>query len=75
MSTKSYYEGISHIVHISNDEGKSCEHCSFGIGNNLAKSVNHYINDHEYKLLHVGQETSRDMAGNPHQLTVAILGK
>jgi len=37
--------------------------------------VNHYINDHAYKLLHVGQETFTDAEGNLCQKTVAIVGK
>jgi len=75
MATKDIYEGIKHIVYISNDEGKSCEHCSFRLGSDLAASINHYINDHGYKILHTGQESSRDDNGNPWQITVALLGK
>lgn len=76
MSNQNYYEGINHVVHISTDEGKSCEHCDFRVGlENFAESINHYINDHGYKLLHVGQESSRDFEGNPFQLTAATLGK
>jgi len=75
MATENYYKDISHIVHISTDEGIRCEHCDFRIGtNNFAESVNHYINKHKYKLLHMGQETSQK-DGNPFQLTVATLGK
>ena len=76
MNNQYYYEGIKQVVQISNDEGKNCEHCDFRVGlDNFAESINHYINDHEYKLLHVGQQTSRDDAGNPWQLTAAVLGK
>jgi len=76
MTTHNYYEGINHVVHINSDESKGCEHCGFRIGpHNLAESINHYINDHGYKLLHVGQESSNDSMGNPFQLTVALLGK
>lgn len=76
MTTQNYYEGVNHVVHISNDEGKSCEHCDFRVGtDNFAESINHYISAHGYKLLHVGQQTSRDSMGNPWQLTVALLGK
>ena len=39
------------------------------------ESINHYISAHGYKLLHVGQQTSRDSMGNPWQLTVALLCK
>lgn len=76
MARQDYYENINHVVHISTDENKGCEHCTFRIGSeNFAESINHYITDHGYRLLHVGQETSLDSRGNPFQLTVAILGK
>jgi hypothetical protein len=52
------------------------EHCDFRIGlDNFAESINHYINDHGYKILHVGQESSWDSEGSPWQSTVAVLGK
>lgn len=76
MDSKNYYESVNHVVHISTDEGKGCKHCDFSIGtDNFSESINHYISDHGYKLLHVGQETSRDNRGNPFQLTVAVVGK
>jgi len=76
MASQNYYEGVNHVVHISTDESKGCEHCAFRIGtDNFAESINHYISDHGYKLLHVGQETSHDSMGNPFQLTVAVVGK
>ena len=75
MTTQNYYEDVKHVVHVSSDEGKSCEHCDFRFGSDIAESINHYIDDHSYKLLHVGQETSRDNMGNPFQITVALLGK
>jgi len=76
MTTKNYYEGISHVVHVSNDDGNTCEHCDYSLGtDNIAKSINHYVETHQYKLLHVGQETSHDTNGNQFQLTVALLGK
>ncbi len=74
MTTENYYKDIKHVIHISNDEGTNCEQCDFSIGNNLANSVNHYINEHKYRLLHVGQETSQK-DGLPFQITVSTLGK
>jgi len=41
----------------------------------LAHSVNHYIAQHGYALLHVGTETSRDDKGKPWHNTIAVLGK
>ena len=53
-----------------------CEHCERFVGGDLfADSVNHYIEEHGYKVLHVGAETSRDMEGKPWDMTVAVLGR
>lgn len=75
MTTKNYYEGIKHVVHISTDFGTHCEHCSTSIGTEkFAESINHYIEQHGYRLLHVGTETIRDADGNPWHTSVASLG-
>ena len=67
---------IRHIVRIDTNISKSCEHCSeWTGGKEFAKSVNHYLEAHGYKLLHVGQETTHGENGNPWQLTVSLLGK
>jgi len=64
-----------HVVHIDTAISKGCEHCNFSIGGDrLAESVNHYIEQHGYKLLHVGSETIGD-SSTPWQTTVAIVGK
>jgi hypothetical protein len=57
-----------------------CEHCSQMVGSHessvgeLAASINHYVQEHGYQLLHVGQETTRDENGKPWQFTVAVMG-
>ncbi len=74
------FKGITHVVEISSVIGKSCEHCSEAIGGGYAddqsidKSINHYIQEHGYKLLHIGSETTRDDKGRPYDTTVAVLG-
>jgi hypothetical protein len=76
MTGENYYEGLTHIVHVSTDIGTSCEQCSTPIGlEDFAKSVNHHIEQHAYKVLHVGTETSHDMDGKVWHSTVAVLGK
>lgn len=66
---------VNHVVHISTNIGVSCEHCSESIGvDRFAESINHYINKHGYKLLHVGQETSEGSDGLWHH-SVAVLGR
>lgn len=66
----------THIVHISTFTATGCEHCHFTIGgqDNLAQSVNHYIDDHGYQLLHVGAETV-DLGSGLGSATVAVVGK
>ena len=76
MPTKNYYEGVRHLVEINSDETKGCEHCAFSVGpTNFAESINHFIEQHGYKLLHIGPQTTRDEMGNLWHLTVAIVGK
>ena len=75
MTAQTYYEGITHIVELSSDPSNNCDLCSFRIRSNIAESINHYIKEHGYKLLHVGQQTSRDQDGNLFQLTEALVGK
>jgi hypothetical protein len=76
MSGQSYYQGIQHIVQIVSFITTGCEHCDEQIGGEqFAESVNHYIEKHGYKVLHVGTETSRDDNGKPWYGTVAVLGK
>jgi hypothetical protein len=65
------YKGVKHVVHISTHVQTGCEHCSFGVGGeHFTDSINHYIEQHGYKLLHVGTETGQGL-----QMTVAVLGK
>jgi hypothetical protein len=70
------YEGIRHVVHISTHIGKHCEHCPEWIGTErFAGAINHYIQVHAYRLLHIGTETDRDAQGKPYHTTIAVVGK
>ena len=74
--TQALHEGISHVVHLSTNIGKGCEHCgTFIDSEDLAKSINHYITTHGYRLLHTGSETIHGSDGKPWHTTVAIVGK
>ncbi len=76
MATENAYKGIKHVVYISTDIGTGCEHCRASIGlERYAESINHYIEQHGYRLLHVGQETGHDSDGKPWHKTVAVVGK
>lgn len=76
MATRNYYEGVGHVVQISSDIGENCEHCQERIGlERFAESVNHYLDKHGYKLLHVGTQTGLDADGKPWQSTIAVVGR
>ena len=76
MTKQDCYEGIEHVVHISTNIGSCCEHCSERVGaDRFAESVNHYIEKHGYRLLHMGSECDTASNGKPCHHTVAVLGK
>jgi hypothetical protein len=76
MDTKKIYEGVERVFNISTDVSERCEHCEQMAGGSLfAESIYHYIEDHGYRLLHVGEETTRDTDGTPWNMTVAVLGR
>jgi hypothetical protein len=90
MTTENYFKGIKHIVRVTTDDvDTTCEVCFEFIGkyqktlgiNKFATFVNHYIEAHNYKLLHIGTETSYEtnssVSSSPvlWHCTVAILGK
>ncbi len=70
---------IKHIIHISSKNEPRCELCEHNhISENLYNidfAVNHYIDKHGYKLLHIGSENLRDEEGNLLTHSAAIVGK
>jgi hypothetical protein len=72
---KENYKGIKHVVRISTNYSDKCEHCNESfLEGSFAPAINHYIEKHDYKLLHIGTETEY-FEGNNHFWSVAILGK
>lgn len=75
-----HYAGIGRVTYLSTNIGRGCEHCGHPVGcpmdgrYDLADSINHFIAQHGYRLLHVGTETSYDGDGKPWHSTVAVLG-
>jgi len=72
---------IKHIVKLRSDvRDTSCEECDkwWGAGHGssypIADHANHYVQDHGYRILHIGQETTHDDSGTPSHSTVFILG-
>ncbi len=71
-----YYENVEHVIHITTEIEQSCQFCGDAdIFGDFAKSVNHYLKEHGYKILHIGQETRTGSSDNLISYTVAVLGK
>jgi len=71
----SIYADINSVVHLSSWGTSHCKHCNTHLdGEKLEAAINHYMQAHEYKLLHVGTE-SVPFTGGPCFATVAVLGK
>lgn len=74
------HSSAKRVTYLNSSAGRCCEHCDRGVGllspesKDIADAINHYIEAHGYKLLHVGTETSRDHEGVLCHSTVAILG-
>lgn len=69
-------ESIKHVVRITKDWAVcelGCDRADIGRG--LDEVINHYIEKHAYKLLHIGTETSLSDDGTPAHTTVAFLGQ
>jgi hypothetical protein len=71
-------ENIRRTTEVSSNIGRGCEHCRYGIGamgsEDITDGINHFIEAHGYRLLHVGTETSHGPNGEPWHNTVAVLG-
>jgi len=67
---------IFHTAYLSSNLGKGCDRCDYSLGfdKDISDGINHYLTKHGYKLLHVGQEWSRDDDGKTIHHTVAVLG-
>ncbi|WP_416139055.1 hypothetical protein ACM26W_01195 [Halomonas sp. HK25] len=66
------YENIEKVVHLSSDVSRSCTECRHLL-TSLENGINHYLEHHDYMLLHTGQETIHEIEAS--QTTVAVLGK
>jgi len=68
-------EKVKQVVQIFSSNSKQCPDCNFvqTPHMDIDHVINHYLT-HGYKLLHVGQETTRDIDGKPREMTIAVLG-
>ncbi len=69
-------KSIRFVVRVTSDVGIACKECGAPVNgtSDFAGAVNHYLEDHKYKLLHVGSEPGTDYNGEACQVTVAIVG-
>jgi hypothetical protein len=68
-------DDVEEIVVVSTNISQPCK---FGCtllygGDDFQSNVNHYLKEHDYKLLHVGQESEVDSEGMSYHTTVAVL--
>ena len=76
VTAENHYHGISRVVRLDEDEGQDCEECGQTFGfDEIAASINHYLERHSYRLLHVGTQTSQEDDDKIWHTTVAIVGK
>ena len=71
-------EEVRGTVQLSTNIGTRCRHCAELVGfsddGDLSQSINHYIDAHGYRLLHLGTQTSHAADGSPWHSTIAVLG-
>lgn len=72
---------VKHVIELTSVNVGPCTICRAeplrvepGSLTSLAERVNHYIEAHGFRLLHVGQQSAWDRNGQQLQLTVAVLG-
>lgn len=72
---------VNRTVQIFSQIGCGCDHSGESIGGAFSGddgaidgSINHDVEAHGYRLLHVGTQTTRDNDGNVWHNTVALLG-
>lgn len=69
-------EDATGVVTVSTNIGSKCTECDYWVDGSqkFDEGVNHYVQEHGYKLLHVGSESSHGDNGIWNS-TVAVLGK
>ncbi|HEY2881750.1 MAG TPA: hypothetical protein VGJ15_04940 [Pirellulales bacterium] len=71
------FEGVERVIAVRSNIGDRCKVCDAPIGfsnNGFTDSINHYITEHDFRLLHIGTETEGGENNSLWQVTVAILG-
>jgi hypothetical protein len=66
---------VQHLVQLSSNEPGPCEECDdwhWSLDYSIIEHANHYISAHGYRVLHVGQETSRNDDGLWHSTVIVL---
>lgn len=75
MSTTFKISDTKKVIYVSSDANQPCPLCRQHLNaGDIARSINHILDSHQYKLLHIGTETTDDADGRPWLKTVAVLG-
>ena len=79
MSEDLQISEITHVVELSSNRVYGhCKLCQSAIrqGNDLLDmEINHYIEKHGYRLIHVGTQSQVDRLGRLISVTVALMGR
>ena len=72
------FEDYKHVVEIMTHVFSPCEECDGGpratSDPSVADRVNHYVQEHGYRLVHLGEDTHTGYNGERRAHTVAIVG-
>ena len=76
MSANFQIGSVKNVIYVSSDISQSCPLCRQMLkAEEVGDSINHILQAHDYKLLHVGTETTDGSDGKPWHKTVAVLGQ
>jgi hypothetical protein len=67
---------MKRVVTVSSAESGKCDHCSELLDGirSFADAINHYVSDHQYVVLSVGQQSTHHDGKQLWHSTVAVLG-
>ena len=66
--------GFNSLVYLKADTGNGCQYCTdLDSESDLHEQINHYTEEHDYKLLHIGAEVNRDNKGELFNVELAVL--
>ena len=69
------YEGITDVIQITSNRIERCHGVDCELPRDFASALNHHINEHGYKILHLGTQSFLHDSGNIGYEVIALLGK